>query len=903
MPRFVDVTDKTVARSVLGVSIALIPLDNYLADGQSMPDDGVTDAAELIQTALDDLLDKANGAQPFGDICYVLELPAGRFRIDDTIRPGGTTPSVTTTNIGVKGAGIDQTFILPNGATSGFTFYPNNEDLELADPVAQNCHFSDFTIDMADATRGPGDASRKGFVGRGFVDCSWTHVRVKNSPATAFGVDYPVRCVFDRCIAETTNGGVATSLDLTNGPIDAAKYWSGFGFGFGVFDDESVLFIGCEATDCYRAGFFFEAFESADGFNDRTAVIQMIGCRTEGNRIGIANVGSGTLIASNCKIVGNSVCGYYGGVSGSAQDLASIGTTLDTCLIAGNGYGIYAVGDYTTVDFRLYSSLADVMGGYRITNCRIEDNTDDGIHAERFGTIEAGGLAVRGNQFRRNTGTAISLSHAVGPVRDLAITDNYFDGNDDTAISLMVAMHAPTITGNVFCNSDGGGTQTVGIAVHPAEPISHPLISGNTFRQIDAEIVNGDRLQLADPRRDRELNAAIDTDDPWLYREAFYGGENTTWPTGSDGWAKNTGGSAADWLRTSVGIAKGGSGTAISYIYRDLGTSASYVETRITRNVAGDDLNNIQFLGVMHSLASSSARTAVVAGVNRAGSGNAAVSDYYSLWRVVGGTWTLLWESSVPASEGHAVALARTDGSTVTDMFIDGVLVHSEDVAAVVSTDLAGVCGEIISGYTKYLGEFRASPYSEVPPPLVSGSYYLCNSPNGNSTSSSLTADRARTSAWIVETVTPLSALTAEFTAAGDAASVFRVCLWSDDGYGRPGELLLDAGTISTGSGDAGDVATGGTPGEYAIDVDLTLRPGLYHVGGIVQGVSSTQPTMRLIDYRQVPHTGPVGSDVAANKVGGGWYQDGFSGAAGDFTSPIKNTSQSTVAARIGYRV
>lgn len=962
MPRFLDVSDTSVARTALGVTARqqhLVSLADYLAAGESLPNDGLTDAAPLIQEALDDLLDKATGSQPYGDICYMLDIPAGLYRTEASIRPGGVSPTQTVANIGIRGAGRDQTFILPQANTSGVVFNAVPDD---SDPVASNCHFADFTIDMVDSTLGPSGESRKGFIGRGFEDCTFSRITVKNSPATAFGVDFPIRCVFDDCKAETTGpGGVNGTLDMGGGVVEAARYWSGFGIGMGVFEGESVLFINCEATDCYRGGFFFEAYEAADGNDRRDAVIQLIGCRSYNNRIGITNVGIGSLVATNCRIEDNTVCGVFSGVTGVSQEKAALDITLDNCQILRSEYGVYATGDYTTRDaFRGPSVLNNILGGHRILNCRIEDNDLAGIYAEDFRTIERGGLTIRGNHFRRN-GPAIKMVNVVGPLRDLVIADNYFDANDDTAVDIRAALNCPVITGNVFCNSADfaatGLPQVNGIVWHPAEPVSVPLVSGNVFRRITNPMVNDEHLRLGDVE-DQILGNTEDTTNPWIYREELFGGEDTTWPAGGDGWSKVSTGSNADWLRTSVGIVKGGAGSAISYIYRDLSETGVYVEGRITRTVSGDTSAESQFLGVMLSLASSSGRTAVVAGVNKAAAGdNGEGSDFYALWQVVGGTWTRLWESDVPYGESHSIALGRLEDSTVTDVFIDGALVHSVDISSVASTSLAGVCGDVVADRSRYMSEWRAMTYTETTPAAtgpdalvvsdfagsaivtssetvlgndsnsslpttaavidaillatsslapgayVPGGHYFFNSPGGNSTSSGLTADRARTSAALIITSVDIEALTAEFTVAGDAASVFRVCIWADDGFGRPGELVIDAGTISTGTGDAGDVATGGTPGHYSIDVTLTLEPGLYHVGGIVQGVSSTQPTMRLVDYRQAIHTGPAGSSPASNRVGTGWYKDGFSAAAGDISSPTKNTSQSQSPPRIGFIV
>jgi hypothetical protein len=681
----------------------LIPLSNYLAPGQAMPNNGITDAAPLINTAMNDLLAKANGAQPFGQICYVLDLGPGRFLTNSNIQPGGSTPTTQNAHVGIKGAGRNQTFILPQGATTGIAFNQVND----TQPAAVDCHFSDFTIDMKGATLGPAGASRKGFIGRGWFDCTWTRVTVANSPATAFGNDFPVRCRMTACSVKTTSTGAAGTLDMSAGPIEAAKYFSGFGLGFGVFDDESIVFDGCDATDCFRGGFFFEAFEANIGHTKRTANIQMIGCRSQGNRIGISNVGAGSLVATNCKITDNSVAGYYGGVSGGTTVIASLNTTLDNCQILRNGYGIYSTGDFTGTGHN-YAALRDVLGGYRLLNNRIEDNTLGGIVAERFNSVEAGGLTVRGNHIRRNTGGGVTLRQAAAPVRDLLIEDNYFDANTGAALSLLVPMNAPKITGNTFCNSAGGTAQATGIEWHPAEPVILPLVTGNTFRRITTPQANANRLSPV-TTADRILDATTDSSSPWTYREAFYGGSGTVWPVTGDGWLKNTGGSSADWQRSTIGIAKGGSGTAISYMYRDLGSSSQYVSAKITSTT--DDPSLSQFIGVMHSLASSSARTALVAGVNKAAAGNPLTSNFYALWQVIGGAWTLLWESAVPWSEGHSLALARAAGSTVTDMFIDGKLVKTIDVPAVPVTPLAGVSSVIITNQKRYLAEFRAMPY------------------------------------------------------------------------------------------------------------------------------------------------------------------------------------------------
>lgn len=122
---------------------------------------------------------------------------------------------------------------------------------------------------------------------------------------------------------------------------------------------------------------------------------------------------------------------------------------------------------------------------------------------------------------------------------------------------------------------------------------------------------------------------------------------------------------------------------------------------------------------------------------------------------------------------------------------------------------------------------------------------------------------------FIVTQACTIVAIGSEFTVAGDAASVFRMVVYADDGTAYPGALLLDGGSISTGTGNAGTVATGGTPGVYMNTgiTPLALAPGMYWAGGALQGVTVTQPTMRTalwFPFAAAPNAVPVtgGSNI-----------------------------------------
>lgn len=193
--------------------------------------------------------------------------------------------------------------------------------------------------------------------------------------------------------------------------------------------------------------------------------------------------------------------------------------------------------------------------------------------------------------------------------------------------------------------------------------------------------------------------------------------------------------------------------------------------------------------------------------------------------------------------------------------------------------------------------QYQSAFYPQNP---KANNWYYASSPGSNNTAiPSITQPRVSLVyiPWQVE----IQALLAEFTAAGSADSVFRIGIWSPDQYGFPFDLILDAGSISTGTGDAGDVPTGGVPGVYAITLanSLILPRGWYGFGGACQGTTSA--TMRTISAQDVPQAQyPLGTGVPP--VGGslgGYFGANQAGAFGAFTTPGNVSS----IPRIGYKV
>jgi hypothetical protein len=181
-------------------------------------------------------------------------------------------------------------------------------------------------------------------------------------------------------------------------------------------------------------------------------------------------------------------------------------------------------------------------------------------------------------------------------------------------------------------------------------------------------------------------------------------------------------------------------------------------------------------------------------------------------------------------------------------------------------------------------------------------SWYLSCSQQAVTSSAGLGNNNVRVAPWVVTQTVSIIDFGLELITAGDANSIFRIGVWADNGLGIPSTLVLDAGSISTGSGNAGTVATGGTANPYALPVTLTLQPGLYWIGGAVQGAPSTQPTLRCIHPATILVAKPNMGTLLSNISGGaGVFGYSMSSQSGAFTTFVNNGVIGN-AARIGFK-
>jgi hypothetical protein len=146
--------------------------------------------------------------------------------------------------------------------------------------------------------------------------------------------------------------------------------------------------------------------------------------------------------------------------------------------------------------------------------------------------------------------------------------------------------------------------------------------------------------------------------------------------------------------------------------------------------------------------------------------------------------------------------------------------------------------------------------------PVPAGQYIFAGGGQSPSTSAALGTGNLRVFPWFLPHAATLTQIGAEITAIGDAGSKFRLGIYADTGAFAPGALILDAGTI------AGDSAT-----VQQIAISQAAGPAILWVGGAVQVVTTTQPTVRT--FGPGPYSLVYPAIPGVNQAVAGWIHNG----------------------------
>lgn len=148
--------------------------------------------------------------------------------------------------------------------------------------------------------------------------------------------------------------------------------------------------------------------------------------------------------------------------------------------------------------------------------------------------------------------------------------------------------------------------------------------------------------------------------------------------------------------------------------------------------------------------------------------------------------------------------------------------------------------------------------------------WLYASSPGAVSASAAIGNGNLRVAPLLVTQDRVLTGIAGDISVVGSAGALLRLGVYADTGGAYPGQLVVDAGTIS-GTSATIQAITG---------LQAVLAAGLYWVGAVVQGAPTTQPTVRTISNWTPPCL--LGGTSSLPTAGGtqiGYSMSGVTGA------------------------
>ena len=249
--------------------------------------------SKVLQKAIDDVSNSGGGT---------VRLPAGTYYFAPIgLHEGSEYYAIRCkNNVKIIGAGTDESNInsctilklYSNNLEEAFTMF----DYTNSGPgvYLENADFENFVINGEESTKsGSYSTQGKGFAFQYFKDCDWNNVVVKNTDSTGFGMDFPINCTVNNCIAIRC-GKKASDTDVGA---------SGFGIGTGYSEDESMKISNCTAIGNRKFGFFFEhqtRFGSSTFQAKKAKGFVIQNCVAKGNMYNFGGERAYDIIYSNC---------------------------------------------------------------------------------------------------------------------------------------------------------------------------------------------------------------------------------------------------------------------------------------------------------------------------------------------------------------------------------------------------------------------------------------------------------------------------------------------------------------------------------------------------------------------------------------------------------------------------
>lgn len=363
------------------------------------------------------------------------------------------------TKVSMVGAGIGSTKFVTQGVSFSLFYQTDNAsdgtDAEQAGVWLEDCMFENFECDLRGLSFQGEDVGGKAFFMLYMRRARFNNLLLRDTIGTALGCDFLTESVISNVVVY--NAG--RNWQASGFPIYSLGQ-SGIGIGTGALEDESVVVSNCHVYNCGNFGIFVEG----QGSTIKSKYAKIIGCHTDGNRVGIANRSSGPISVISCSSVNSVEDGVF--LNGS------VGDTIQSSIISGNG------GDGIDLD-------TTQLGNCLLNNNRIFSNGEMGIRirgADAYGNTKEN-VSIVGNHIYKNghSGILFDAGHTHIDIKDNIIYDNGQTGTSQwTNVGIYAGgAHGVNIVGNTLYDDQASRTQVTDMTLQ--NTVTDYYVSGNTL--------------------------------------------------------------------------------------------------------------------------------------------------------------------------------------------------------------------------------------------------------------------------------------------------------------------------------------------------------------------------------------------------------------------------------------
>lgn len=303
----------------------------------------------------------------------IIWLPVGTYLFDSEASAWDMSGNITAlleakSGVSIIGESIDSSVLKVTGKTNqGAGLFCQNS--EVAGAILTGCSFSNFTVDMSDASLTNYTHRGKAFYFSGIRDCVFRDLKLVGTPSTSLGIDMLDNVVMDSIYVY--QGGRQWS--------DGGPGGAGIGIGTGKWEHENYIIRNCVCDDCGHFGIFLEdqgIFDASKLQNFPKGQIIANNVVRNGRHYGIGVRGG-----KNVVVTGNNIYECVGGIyfDYGAKNVMVSNNIITECtengvLFGDEDNGIYPCDSVIVTGNGLFGNAVGIKKSVAPTNSQIANN-------------------------------------------------------------------------------------------------------------------------------------------------------------------------------------------------------------------------------------------------------------------------------------------------------------------------------------------------------------------------------------------------------------------------------------------------------------------------------------------------------------------------------------------------